>query len=240
MHNFLPFPDHNKLLRPKSEFDKNKNLLRNIPQSKLLTNPNSPEGAQHDIHIDEDDDGDDDDDDDDRGGNGYSDMTEGGKGVRCICSVPEVYYKVSEIANYIDSILTLIFPFFLIGFFNVRIAVTVWKLKDQRRNIVATTTANSTNGSSVATTQNNHFCNRQGTLRCSMRETTSTTLAPYRNSCNNHNSRKNYFCYSLKTNKAKNSPSVESGGGGRHKNYGLPSTVRFQDCIEMSQMESSM
>lgn len=240
-HNFFHFPDRNKLLQSAGEFGENNNIFHNIPQpttsSTILSN--SPEGAQHDIdiHID----CDVDDDDDDRGAYGYNETIDGGNGGRCICSVPEVYYKISEIANYIDSILTLIFPFFLIAFFNVRIAVTVWKLKDQRRNIVATT-ANNTNGSSVSTaaySQNNHFCNRQGVLQRSMRGTTSTTQALYRNS------RKNNFCYSLNmNNKGENRPDEGGGGGSRQKNChsggGPSSTVRFQDCIEMSQMESSM
>lgn len=56
---------------------------------------------------------------------------------RRICSVPLEYYKISEFANYIDSVATLIIPFFLITFINVRIAACVWKLKDQRQHIVA-------------------------------------------------------------------------------------------------------
>lgn len=54
-----------------------------------------------------------------------------------ICTVPQDYYRISEIANYLDSVVTLIIPFFLITFFNVKIAICIWKLKDQRRSIVA-------------------------------------------------------------------------------------------------------
>ncbi|CAL8074619.1 unnamed protein product [Orchesella dallaii] len=59
-----------------------------------------------------------------------------------ICTVPEGYYRISEIANYLDSVVTLIIPFFLITFFNVRIATCVWKLKNQRQSIVASSAAN--------------------------------------------------------------------------------------------------
>lgn len=76
-----------------------------------------------------------------------------------VCSVPPDYYRISEIANYLDSVVTLIIPFFLITFFNVRIAICVWKLQRQRQNIVATPAMSS------ATTDNiNHH---HSSLRCS-------------------------------------------------------------------------
>lgn len=54
-----------------------------------------------------------------------------------MCTVPEHYYKISEIANYLDSAITLIIPFLLICYFNLRIAISVWKLRDQRQYFVA-------------------------------------------------------------------------------------------------------
>lgn len=76
------------------------------------------------------------------------------------CSVPPEYYRVSEIANYLDTCITLVIPFLLISFFNVRIAWSLWKLKDSRRQMMATTiipsssptTSLSINNSSVDTT----------------------------------------------------------------------------------------
>ena len=56
-----------------------------------------------------------------------------------LCSVREEHIYISSIASHIDSLLTLIFPFFIITYLNVRIAICVWKLKDQRKNIVAST-----------------------------------------------------------------------------------------------------
>lgn len=73
-----------------------------------------------------------------------------------ICSVPKDYFRISEIANYLDSVVTLIIPFFLITFINVRIAICVWKLQRQRLNIVAT---------SSGTSDINHH--HQHSLRCS-------------------------------------------------------------------------
>ncbi|CAG7715012.1 unnamed protein product [Allacma fusca] len=54
-----------------------------------------------------------------------------------ICYVREEHVYFSSIANQLDSLLTLIFPFFIITYLNVRIALCVWKLKDQRQNIMA-------------------------------------------------------------------------------------------------------
>lgn len=53
------------------------------------------------------------------------------------CTVPFEYMTISTVANYLDSMITLIIPFCLITFFNMRIAVCIWKLKDQRMNIIA-------------------------------------------------------------------------------------------------------
>lgn len=53
------------------------------------------------------------------------------------CTVPKHYHKISEIANYLDMVVTLIIPFILITYFNVRIAISVWNLKEQRQQIVA-------------------------------------------------------------------------------------------------------
>lgn len=52
------------------------------------------------------------------------------------CTVPSKYITVSIIANYLDSVITLIVPFCLITYFNMRIAVCIWKLKDERKRMV--------------------------------------------------------------------------------------------------------
>lgn len=65
-----------------------------------------------------------------------------------ICSVPMNYYRVSEIANYLDTLITLIIPFALIAFFNVQIAICVWKFKKERQKIVS---------SPLSAQGNNHF-----------------------------------------------------------------------------------
>ncbi len=98
-----------------------------------------------------------------------------------ICSVPEDYYKISEIANYLDSVVTLIIPFFLITFINVRIAICVWKLQRQRLNIVAT---------SSGTSDINHHhhslrCSNKGSIHHHKRKLSSTK----RRCSNKNNSR---------------------------------------------------
>jgi hypothetical protein len=54
-----------------------------------------------------------------------------------VCTVPLEYLTVSIVANYLDSMITLIIPFCLIAFFNMRIATCVWRLKDERKSIIA-------------------------------------------------------------------------------------------------------
>lgn len=54
-----------------------------------------------------------------------------------VCTVPIYYHKISEVANYLDTMVTLVIPFIVITYFNVRIAVCVWKLKDEREQILA-------------------------------------------------------------------------------------------------------
>lgn len=54
-----------------------------------------------------------------------------------ICSVPRDYYRVSEIANYFDTLITFIIPFALIAFFNVQIALCVWRLNIERQKMIA-------------------------------------------------------------------------------------------------------
>lgn len=50
------------------------------------------------------------------------------------CTVPSQFHKFSEIANYVDSAVTLLIPFLLITYFNVRIAVLVWRMNRERTN----------------------------------------------------------------------------------------------------------
>lgn len=48
-------------------------------------------------------------------------------------------------ANHLDSFFTLILPFFVITFLNVRITLCVWKFKGERETIVAATNLKRTN-----------------------------------------------------------------------------------------------
>lgn len=54
-----------------------------------------------------------------------------------MCSVPKQYWNISRVANYIDSVVTLVVPFCVISFFNMRIAICVWNLRKHRETIVA-------------------------------------------------------------------------------------------------------
>jgi len=78
--------------------------------------------------------------------------------VMMMCTVPPEYLTISTVANYLDSMITLIIPFCLIAFFNIRITMTVWKLKDERKTILAPskfnrTTLENTQGCSASTNQ---------------------------------------------------------------------------------------
>lgn len=53
-----------------------------------------------------------------------------------ICSVPETYFKFSEIANYIDSGVTLIVPVLVITFCNISIVMSVNKTLRQRSGLI--------------------------------------------------------------------------------------------------------
>lgn len=53
------------------------------------------------------------------------------------CTVPPEYYRVSEIANYLDSVVTLIIPFALITFLNIKIYISVWKYMHERQKLIA-------------------------------------------------------------------------------------------------------
>jgi len=64
-----------------------------------------------------------------------------------ICTVPSKFLTVSIIANYIDSIITLIIPFGLIAYFNIRITMCVMKVKEERMKIVASFKTGNANGS---------------------------------------------------------------------------------------------
>lgn len=54
-----------------------------------------------------------------------------------VCSVPDQYFKVSEIANYIDSGVTLIIPFVLIICFNVGTVMSLKHTSKQRSILVS-------------------------------------------------------------------------------------------------------
>lgn len=54
------------------------------------------------------------------------------------CTVPNKYFKISEIANYVDSIITLIIPFTLITCSNIGIVMSVRRLSLQRNHLLST------------------------------------------------------------------------------------------------------
>lgn len=77
-----------------------------------------------------------------------------------ICSVPPEFFQVSEIANYVDSTVTLIIPIFIIVFINVRIGLKVWKIREERRTIFAIASS-STSSSPLAAPTNPIDFNRR-------------------------------------------------------------------------------
>lgn len=62
---------------------------------------------------------------------------QGPRGNVDMCSVSESYYKTSEIANYFDTAITLIIPFFIIVYFNVKTAIKVCESEKERRLMAA-------------------------------------------------------------------------------------------------------
>lgn len=54
-----------------------------------------------------------------------------------VCSVPDKYFKVSEIANYVDSGVTLIIPVLLIICFNLGIVLSLRKTSKKRSTLVS-------------------------------------------------------------------------------------------------------
>ncbi|CAG7728869.1 unnamed protein product [Allacma fusca] len=68
-----------------------------------------------------------------------------------LCSVRQEHVYFSSIASHIDSILTLILPFGIISYLNVRIAMCVWRLKDQREHLVAMAKITRQTGSNYGT-----------------------------------------------------------------------------------------
>jgi len=54
------------------------------------------------------------------------------------CNVPEEFENISAFFNYADSIFTLILPFCVIVFLNIRIVLCVWKITAQQEALIST------------------------------------------------------------------------------------------------------
>ncbi len=53
--------------------------------------------------------------------------------INYVCAVPYRHHKISERANYLDSIFTFIIPFFLLTFLNVKVAIKLYQDTADRR-----------------------------------------------------------------------------------------------------------
>lgn len=162
-----------------------------------------------------------------------------------VCSVPKEFFKISEVSNYIDSILTLIIPFFMIAFFNTRIAITIWKLKDQRRTIVAAPSLHTSTNQNNNHRRNSQPYARHCTLQpCSIEESSSsssatgvTTMVIYHGPQSNKQRKRNNICYMFRNKRA----TVKSHAvPGRKSNSpaGQSSPRVHQDAIEMTTFEA--